>query len=122
MKRLDCYQRSSVVYGMSVTSLISAFLSFVIASSFIFLRRFPQLVGSTALLSVFLPIGAQTEIPLLCHCFGGYDYSGSEPLTPDQLGIEILKGNHTGCTRFWSAYRWPRVLKSNRVSAYVLLG
>jgi hypothetical protein len=30
----------------------------VIASPFIFLRRFPPLVGSTALLSVFLPIGA----------------------------------------------------------------
>jgi hypothetical protein len=66
---------------MSVTSLISAFLSFVIASPFIFLRRFPPLVGSTALLSVFLPIGAQAEIPLLCRCFDGYDYSGSE--TPD---------------------------------------
>jgi hypothetical protein len=56
-KRLDCYQRSSLVYAMSVTSLISAFLSFVIASPFIFLRRFPPLVGSTAL-SAFLPIGA----------------------------------------------------------------
>jgi hypothetical protein len=32
--------------------------SFVIASPFIFLRRFPPLVGSTALLSAFLPIGA----------------------------------------------------------------
>jgi hypothetical protein len=57
-KRLDCYQRSGLVYAMSVTSLISAFLSFVIASPFIFLRRFPPLIGSTALLSVFLPIGA----------------------------------------------------------------
>jgi hypothetical protein len=57
-KRLDCYQRSSLGYAMSVTSLISAFLSFVIASPFIFLRRFPTLVGSTALLLAFLPIGA----------------------------------------------------------------
>jgi hypothetical protein len=72
---------------MSVTSLISAFLSFVIASPFIFLRRFPPLVGSTALLSVFLPIGAQAEIPLLCRCFGGYDYSGSD--IPD-TNIAIL--------------------------------
>jgi hypothetical protein len=72
---------------MSVTSLISAFLSFVIASPFIFLRRFPPLVGSTALLLVFLPIGAQAEIPLLCRCFGGYDYSGSE--TPDSQGVTV---------------------------------
>jgi hypothetical protein len=71
-----------------VTSLISAFLSFVIASPFIFLRSFPPLVGSTALLSVFLPIGGQADIPLLCRCFGGYDYSGSE--TPDSLFAQEL--------------------------------
>jgi hypothetical protein len=82
-KRLDCYQRSSLVYAMSVTSLICALpIPRDYSSFYLFFVGFNRLSASL-LLSRSPPIGLQAEIPRLCCCFGGYNYSGSE--TPDRL-------------------------------------